>query len=380
MLRYQALAQHGLLAVGDSKIPEGGTELIGANSFNPQNVDGYGAIGKISPVQLKRGESWFLLRDRELFPFTDDDICPVRVPRLESKHKSTNEFIQTVVPMDYFSRLIYLKEIEKPKSDVEPWIEKNEFEAWLIEQDHRIAETDFLPPNDFSGFANPVKIIIQETGRVGIEKSWDSNTKSNAYYKQFFRELTETGDIKKNGMPAIRQKIILNGAWEFSFQVEWDLTTGFNFDTTERFITMGGEQSVFQMSSIPAETSVTISPKVQIQKLDKDEVYKLLLISDTYISNEEKFYKLPLFVNAAITKFRNFISKTGSTKWFNVKGERKSGFGQSTPSYLLKRGSVFYFADEASLREAIGLIDAENSFQAIGYNYYKIETEKYHQS
>jgi len=173
--------------------------------------------------------------------------------------------------------------------------------------------------------------------------------------------------------------MILDSDWRFSFIMDWDETTGFKFDPTERFITMGGEQSVFLLSAKPCDDDEPITPLPVIPDLGKETIYKLLLISDSFISNEEHFYRLPVLINGSTVRFRNFISKVDKTQQYYIRGERKQGFAQSTPSYLLKRGSVLYFMDKDSLNQAIVLLNNETSFRLIGYNYYKIETEKYHQ-
>ncbi len=378
MLRYQALAQYGLLSAPGSNRPLEGKNLIGESSFTNQNTDGYGAIQQLSPVQLQKGESVFLLRDRELFSHKKDNDYPLRKPILEFRDLTNQEFIQTVVAENKFTKLVYRKEIESENPEMVPWIEKNEFSGWLIDQNHPFSETDFAQGLDYSKAAVLVNKVIQETGRVGIEKSWEGNTKSNAYYKQFFRELTETRIIKEKGNPPISKKMLMDADWKFSLKLYWDESSGYSFDKNERFVLMGGEQSVFVLSAEVDENCNSLSSPSVIPELANGMVYKLLLTSDTYISKEEQFYKLPLFVNAVNTKFRNFVSNVNTTKHYNVKGLRKSGFGQSNPSCLLKRGSILYFMDKNSLADAIRLINEETSFQKVGYNYYKIETEKYH--
>jgi len=249
----------------------------------------------------------------------------------------------------------------------------------LILDDHIPAETDIDSSSVQSKFVIDVEKVIQRTGRVGIEKAWEGNTKPNAYYKQYFRELQQTSVITAETQPAIHKKMMLDANWKFSFKMEWDETTGFEFNPTKRFITMGGEQSVFLLSAEPNTNAEPIDILPTIPDLKEQEVYKLLLTSDTFISDEEQFYQLPVLVNGSTVRFRNFISKVDTTKQYYVRGERKQGFGQSTPSYLLKRGSLLYFTDKGSLNNAIQLINQEHAFKAIGYNYYKIETEKYHQ-
>ena len=377
MLRYQALAQEGFLSTNGSINPDA-KELIGKESFNSGNTDGYGAIQKISSLQIHKGGDNYLFRSRDYFNLTEDKAHPVRKSWLELAGLKPGEFVQHLIPKDHFAQLIYRKNAISPTCVPEPWIEKNEFKELLILDDHIPAETDIDSSSVQSKFVIDVEKVIQRTGRVGIEKAWEGNTKSSAYYKQYFRELQETELITK-AQPELKRKMMLAADWKFTLRLEWDEAKDFKFDPTERLIMMGGEQSVFLLSSEPDNSPEPINNPPAIPDLNDGEVYKLLLISDTFISDEEWFYKQPVLANGSTVRFRNFVSKVDSTKQYYVRGERKQGFAQSTPSYLLKRGSVFYFVEKNSLNEAIRLINQESSFKAIGYNDYKIETEKYHQ-
>ncbi len=378
MLRYQALAQYGFLSIPDS-VKSDARILIGGSSFNSGNTNGYGAIQKISSLQLQKGDDNYLFRSRDYFNLTEDKAHPVRKSWIELAGLKPGEFVQTLIPKNHFAQLIYRKDAISPTCVPVSWIDKNEFMELLILDNHIPVETDIDSSSVQSKYVIKVDKVIQKTGRVGIEKAWEGNTKSNAYYKQYFRELQETMVITDKAQPDFNKKMIIDADWKFTFKMEWDETKGFEFDPTERFITMGGEQSVFLLSAEPDNSTVPVDFLPDIPVLNNDEVYKLLLTSDTFISNEEKFYQLPVLVNGSTVRFRNFISKVDSTKQYSVRGEKHSGFTQSTPSYLLKRGSLLYFADQGSLNDAIRLINQEQAFKAIGYNYYKIETEKYHQ-
>jgi|GEM_PF-2417989 len=378
MLRYQALAQYGLLNVPENEKVNAG-KLIGDSSFIYENTNGYGAIRQISPIQLQRGNLLFLLRDREFFSLNDDKDYPLRKAWIEFKSIKNQEFVQSTVAKNDFTQLIYRKDALSPTCIPDFWIDKNEFKELLVEENHYPAETDF-PLNVLkTPFAILADQVFQETGRVGIEKTWDSNTLNNAYYKQFFCESQETEPINNQHSPQMYKKLVADADWKFSFKLNWDENSNFQFNTTARFITMGGEQSVFLLSAVPDNNMNSLNNPISIPAIKDDEVFKVLLTSDTYIKEEESFYKLPLFVNGQTVRFRNFISKVASTKQYYVKGCRNFGFGQSTPSYLLKRGTVLYFKDTTALTDALQLINAESSFRTIGYNHYKIETEKYHQ-
>lgn len=377
MLRYQALAQFGFLSIPDH-FRFDATKLIGDSSFDIANTKGYGAISKISPLQLHKGNSLYLLRSRDFFTFKEDEAHPLRKAWLEISAKKSHEFIQSVVAKNQFARLIYRKDAISPTCIPESWIDKYEFKELLIKENYIPVETEIDSDSIQSEFVKDVDKVIQRTGRVGIEKAWEGNTKSNAYYKQFFRELQETELISNNTQPDIHKKMSLNADWKFSFKLDWDETIGFEFDMKERLITMGGEQSVFLLSAKQIKDGKSVDARMDIPDLGRNEVYKLLLTSDTYISNEEGFYKLPILVNGLTVRFKNFISKVATTKQYYVRGEQNHGFDQSTPSYLLKRGSVLYFVDKTSLNKAIIVINNEQAFRLIGYNHYQIEKEKYH--
>jgi CRISPR-associated protein Cmr3 len=378
MLRYQALAQYGFLSIPNSAKADA-RRLIGESSFNSANTNGYGAIQKISSLQLQKGDDNYLFRSKDYFSLKEDKAYPVRKSWLELAGLKPGEFVQALIPKSHFAQLIYRKDAISPTCVPLPWIDKNEFKELLILDNHILAETDIDSRSVQSKFVIDVDNVIQRTGRVGIEKAWEGNTKSNAYYKQYFRELQETKVIADKTQPEFKTKMMLNADWKFTFKMEWDETTGFEFNPTERFITMGGEQSVFLLSAEPDTSADPIDILPTIPDLEDNEVYKLLLTSDAFISEEEQFYQLPVLVNGSTVRFRNFISRVDTTKQYYVRGEKHSGFTQSTPSYLLKRGSLLYFTDTASLNNAIQLINQELAFKAIGYNYYKIETEKYHQ-
>ncbi|MCL6102243.1 MAG: hypothetical protein M1292_07085 [Bacteroidetes bacterium] len=378
MLRYQALAQQGFLSIPDSAKTDA-RKLIGDSSFHSNNVDGYGAIRQISALQLQKENNLFLFRSRDFFCFNEDKAYPVRKAWLEMAGVGPGEYVQALVPKNHFAHLIYRKEAISPTFIPESWIEKNEFREFLICENHYPAETEIDSGSVPSKYVVAVDKVIQRTGRVGIEKAWEGNTKSNAYYKQYFRELQETVVIADKTKPVINKKMMLDADWKFSLKMEWDETKGFEFDSTERYITMGGEQSVFLLSVEPIIDDEPIDALPDIPDLEKNEVYKLLFTSDTFISDEERFYLLPVLVNGSTVRFRNFVAKVDTTKQYYVRGERKQGFSQSTPSYLIKRGSLLYFADKSSISDAIKLINQEKSFKIIGYNHYKIETEKYHQ-
>jgi hypothetical protein len=82
MLRYQALAQFGFLSIPDHFRIDA-TKLIGDSSFDIANTKGYGAISKISPLQLHKGNSLYLLRSRDFFTFKEDEAHPLRKAWLE---------------------------------------------------------------------------------------------------------------------------------------------------------------------------------------------------------------------------------------------------------------------------------------------------------
>lgn len=379
MIRYQVLAQRGMLSIPDININEA-SRIIGDSSFSYGSINNFGAILGISPIQLQRGKHKFLLRDREFFNLSKDKDYPIRKAWIELNPIKENEFIQLVTNRKYFSQLIYWPNLNSTGSDYDYWIDKLEFKELLVKEESNLSEKDF--PKDVHKTTDALFLdeVIQESEHVGIEKSWDSYILNNAYYKQFFKELQERTPILVNKNPVLYKKIHPQSNWEFSFKLEWDEKIGSDFDDTERLIIMGGEQSVFLMKISDEKNKKSLSEPDIIPILNDSEVYKLLLISDTYISDEQAFYSLPVLVNGQTVRFKNFISKVKSTKQYYVRGEHKYGFDQSSAAYLLKRGTMLYFEDNSSLLEALKLIKSEESFRKIGYNYYKIETEKYHKN
>jgi len=359
MLRYQLLAQKGILSPKNNDEYVEVEKIVGAKSFTSNNEKGYGYIKCISPLQLSQKGTIFWYRDRE-YTMSEKELKKLS---LESPQEKEVDFSTSLLGMT--KDLVLLK--YNDGEGVKRWIEKDGFVSIMTScQDDTIYHLDTL---------------FHEPSRVGIEKSWEGETKSNAYYKQFFKELTELQPISKiNGgdikaTPELLAKKKIKSGWEFCFEAEID--NKFILDCTDRFVSMGGEQSQFIMSAEPLErkSELTDVNDDKLPDLDSNEVYKLLLISDTYIDDEKSFYHYPFFVNAEIVRFRNFVSDVRKTENYTVRGERKKGFTQSFASYLLKKGSVFYFRERKSLNGAIQQIKEQKAFRDIGYNYYIIEKE-----
>ncbi len=364
MLRYQILLQHNLLPIKEHK--DEAKRLIGPDSFNPGNMD-YGMIEDISPVQLCRDGDEYILRDKE---FIEEE----KEKEKEKERKSIGllkreGWVHTnKTSSDAF--LISLKIQDGKKDPLDDWTSKDEFVPLLVKTS---ADLSFVSKDGIDESKSGVLLesVVQSSGRVGIQKKWGGGTFEEAYYKQFFRDMTETEEIKIEGISSENNSFHrkLNSQWSFCFNVTWKDDS---FDTNRRFVFLGGERSVFQLSA----EKILEEKKVDVQLAT---VYKVLLLSDTYVEEEESFYDNVLFTNAETIRFRNLQAKVDKTQNYyarNLINKDRSGLEQSDAFYLLKRGSVFY-TDAARLKTLEEIINRAKAFRKIGYNQYKIETDKF---
>lgn len=357
MLRYQILAQNGKLYPYGER--EDMKRLIGCQSFAMNYSKGYGAIKKISPVQLCNGDNIYFLRNKEYIDLNG------------SYHQT---FIETS------DKFIFQSESNREKITLLKYQLNEKPENWSEKKYFAELFQSIKSPQDQFCMGE----LFTESGRVGIEKLWTGDTKSAAYYKQFFKVLSEYDSIarkKKDKLEAIEMtpllyaKRKLKSDWCFYFEIEIDESI-FSFDIESRFVSLGGEQSQFLMTIETNEEKTLIFDIQNIPDKEDTEIYKLILISDTYIESEKKFYDTSIFVNAETVRFKNFISKVDTTENYTIKGANRKGFVQSVATHLLKRGSVFYFEDDKNLEEAIKLIKSAKQFRTIGYNYFTIEKLK----
>lgn len=312
LLRHQLLLQKNLIPLeAGTKATDAGA-VIGLKSFEQDNTD-FGVIENISPVYVEHDKKAYYLnkyhrikKDCNEFPFQVD-------------------FSDTVAAIKGNPKKIPVIKFDDNGAE-KRWIAKYPFTSAYI---HSAAEVK--KEGD----------VFEETyEQVGIWKDRSGKPKDDSYFKQVFARL-------KDG-------------WSFCFTVTFSdkdkNNNYFEFNTEERIVAFGKEQSLFRLSvdnaiQIPADTPAAGARQ------------KLVLLSDAYISVEQSLFDKTDFILAEGGSFRHTKSTTSNSKHYSLS---KNGADRSAKYKLLQRGSVLYTSYAGDLQN---LLQSQKDFEKIGYNH-----------
>lgn len=325
MLRYQILCQNELmtpLANGKLGIKSDAEaqQWIGASSFNGGQQD-FGKIDQISPVfiQDKNGNKFF------------------RMPKAKTLDKDT---YKPLMPIDLSTQFIPGKVSFKTDSEEKKQVfHLNNYNAKLgLEYGFWNETTNSY--HDYKSVFN-----LKETEQIGIYKKTSRTTNE---------ELGDDEGFFKHKYSRLQSD------FSFSFYV---LLAEANLLSNSKVI-LGKEQSVFQMTVEESDYDFK-NPVCESEN-------QILLLSDSLVSSEIYDY-----CKGAISKtipFRNLQFKiSDSTEKYDDDPKKK----ELSKYNLLEKGTILYIKDDAVSAEAVyELLNKEEAFQSIGYNYYKILKSK----
>ncbi len=304
MLRFELLKEKALLPLSQNK--DEARQLIGGKSFdferNRFDFD-FGIIEKISPLFLADSGQDFIP-----VPFDfkyQDDITWLNDNRV------------------YIAGTVKTRQIDILTYDVK----KHSYES------HYIGSHD----KDKKPYAESV--FFKPAVKVGLNtiKNRDGDDKE-AYFKQEF--------IRMKG----------NHHFAFYAQLKEDVFE----ETKDRLIFLGGEQSMFRMKIKKAENTYE-----QVCKRLFDAKDKIILISDAYISSEQKevLDESTDFAWSDTVVFRNIKTSVKETTDYIAKPCK------SSKVHLIKKGSVFYYSSSEARNKIIESITNSN-LQKCGFNFY----------
>lgn len=313
LIRHQLLIQNGLLNGHSIADKDAAGKLIGEHSFEADGKHEFGVIKSISPA-------FIVLQGKGLTPHwrantedgeNDNDDFDFGSPIRASFHE---QHIQNIKPVVNYT-------------------EKEGLEYGFLTQDEV-----FLAYNE---------VYVEEEPQIGINKRdryrGAQMTDDEGFYKYQYCRLRK--------------------GYAFTFDIELDDNYEGNPVKLESgFITMGKEQSAFQMT-------VEDSPQQQIQP-DINAGSRVKLLSDTYISN--KIYD---YCDAIISETISFRNIQRNLKQTNNYAAMNRGSDLSGRLNLLKRGSILHIRQDASIDDIVEvnkLFDKEN-FKTIGYNHYTLQ-------
>jgi CRISPR-associated protein Cmr3 len=193
------------------------------------------------------------------------------------------------------------------------------------------------------GESEQLSDLIKDQVQVGNKK----NSEEEGYYKQNLKHM------KKE--------------WAFAI----DLETKNEIKNETKFVTLGGEKSIFRIEFKAIEEFQNLGG---IPKYDRPQSY-ILCQSDCYIETSALQELASWGITEAVS-FRNLratVKDTNKYASLNVKDANK--LKRTQRLNLLKRGSVIYFDKPENLKKAIGLIQEQENAIKIGFNHITIQNE-----
>lgn len=186
--------------------------------------------------------------------------------------------------------------------------------------------------------------------RIGISKDYSGKSNDKAFFKQIAYRLGK----KEN-----------NDRYRFAFFITVD--NSLNLDNkpyNESIVSLGGDNSQFILNISKSTVSKIEYAENEVDKNNFDTEYKLILLSDSYLTREEA-----LNCEYAITDLVPFryLETTVKVKNYTILSEEVK---RSKKSYLYQKGSVFYCNEIQlnTLKEALN----KKEFVQIGYNDYQV--------
>lgn len=341
MIRFQLLKQYGLLPINDNT--DMASRIIGEKSFHVSSeVPSFGVIDSISPLMLLKDdnkEEAYYLFDKSYVRYSDDEK---RVKlKLEMNNQASLRSENHNIPA---MPLLVLDRNGEPSVK---YIAKYPF----------VSEFDTVQRNKAKEGKTEMHSLFHSKEQVGIEKSPDGVTKEDAYYKMEYKTLEKE--------------------WKFGFVLDLndDLIKKFVEDSKKDlkgdFVVLGKERSTFKMSVTKIDKkkrdALLGQSEIEYPQENNGEMYKISLLSDTYIDDEKKFYEHTSFANIDTIGFNNiFFEVSGKDNCYDSK-PKKGGRRK-----LIKRGSEIFTKEPEMLIRMIKEDEIARCFYKIGYNHFII--------
>lgn len=195
-----------------------------------------------------------------------------------------------------------------------------------------------------SGNGSTIKedeIFIKDT-RIGINKSYEGKTSHDdkGYYKQISYRL-------KDGF-----------SFAFVADVDFDLSKCQN-----ELVSLGADGSEFSLSvSLLSDEFQTPHYPDEIKQVEG--ACRVILLSDSLLDSED--IKKACFNISGSVPFRFLETNVGCENYNVLGGKVKRS---EKKYYLYEKGSVFYFENEGSANDFVGVVEGKEEFHQIGYNY-----------
>lgn len=341
MMRFQLLKQYGLLPINDNT--DRAYRLIGEKSFHVSSeLPSFGVINSLSPLMLLKDdnkEEAYYLFDKSYVRYSDEEK---RVKlKLEMNNQASLRSENHNIPA---MPLLVLDRNGEPSVK---YIAKYPF----------VSEFDTVQRNKAKEGKTEMHSLFHSKEQVGIEKSPDGVTKEDAYYKMEYKTLEKE--------------------WKFGFVLDLndDLIKKFVEDSKKDlkgdFVVLGKERSTFKMSVTKIDKkkrdALLGQSEIEYPQDNNGEMYKISLLSDTYIDDEKKFYEHTSFANIDTIDFNNiFFEVSGKDNRYDSK-PKKGGRRK-----LIKRGSEIFTKEPETLIRMIKEDEKARCFYKIGYNHFII--------
>lgn len=344
MIRFQLLKQYGLLSIKNKiKDTDMASRLIGKESFSASSqVPSFGVINSLSPLMLLKDdnkEEAYYLFDKSYVRYSDEE------KRVKLKLEMNNQ--ASLRSENHNIPAMPLLVLDRNREPSVKYIAKYPF----------VSEFDTVQRNKAKEGKTEMHSLFHSKEQVGIEKSPDGVTKEDAYYKMEYKTLEKE--------------------WKFGFVVDLndDLIKKFVEDSKKDlkgdFVVLGKERSTFKMSVTKIDKkkrdALLGQSEIEYSKENNNDMYKISLLSDTYIDDEKKFYEHTSFANIDTIDFNNiFFEVSGKDNRYDSK-PKKGGCRK-----LIKRGSEIFTKEPETLIRMIKEDEIARCFYKIGYNHFII--------
>ncbi len=369
MLRYQLLLLKGLIPLKKNENHKKAAKLIGEEGFRVgTKANAFGKIQKLSPVLLSRQEeedgekkseeTIYILRNKEVVKFERKNHLVKLKPTKQVSLYRFGDF-KSDDSDGYYKSPPYRLELDNKQM----YLAKYPFQSILHAYDYKK-----LTAIDCSKKLEELDGISHSDTRVGIYKNFKGETEIEGYYKKAFNELSNPkwiADDKKSDQKYYKRNLKEN--WSFVLYAQFSEEVP-GFEGKNRPVTLGKEQSTFSMTVEMVSKIEKYSPPLVFEEDNHDaegeSIFKVILLSDAYISSESELYKKSLLVNAETKFFRHLKTSVNEKRnYYNIPAK-------SDLFNLLQRGGVIYTKQP---KEIAALLKKETAFRNIGYNYFKIE-------
>lgn len=344
MIRFQLLKQFRLLTIKNKiKDTDMASRLIGEKSFHVSSeVPSFGVINSLSPLMLLKDdnkEEAYYLFDKSYVRYSDDE------KRVKLKLEMNNQ--ASLRSENHNIPAMPLLVLDRNREPSVKYIAKYPF----------VSEFDTVQRNKAKEEDTEMHSLFHSKEQVGIEKSPDGVTKEDAYYKMEYKTLEKE--------------------WKFGFVLDLNddlikkLIEDSKKDLKGDFVVLGKERSTFKMSVTKIDKkkrdALLGQSEIEYSKENNNDMYKISLLSDTYIDDEKKFYEHTSFANIDTIDFNNiFFEVSGKDNRYDSK-PKKGGRRK-----LIKRGSEIFTKEPETLIRMIKEDEIARCFYKIGYNHFII--------